>query len=279
MANSLKIISTEKLEPKYLKMVISMKESGTLKPICVMVKASKFQKMVQSTKVSGLMTRHTAGVDLSTATVMYMTVSGKKISNTETVPTSTQTAPTTSETGQMTSRTEKERKHGQINLLMKAHMSWARKKVKVSSPGRMAAPSPAHSKPTTCTDMEFMFGLMQDNTTETGLITKWMATVCSRGPMDASTTEIIKMTRKTAKVLSSGLMVASTKAAGETTSKMVKVSTLAPMETSRKASGKQESAKKTNKKRLNEKNLKSLKVVSWIDYLTYQSCYQINFCL
>lgn len=92
-----------------------------------------------------------------------------------------------------------------------------------------------------------------------------MVAVYLYGLIIASMKENTKMTRKTVKVLSFGPMVASMKAAGVTISKMVKVSTLALMEILRKAFGRQASVKKTNKKRLNEKNLKSLKVVTWID--------------
>lgn len=101
-----------------------------------------------------------------------MMVNGKKTSNTDMVLTNTQTVPTTLETGQMTSRTEKERKHGQINLLMRVHMLWVRKKAKVSSPGRTAVPTLVHSMPIIFTDMEFIFGLTRDNMMETGLTTK-----------------------------------------------------------------------------------------------------------
>lgn len=194
--NSNRTISIEKLEASYLKMVISMKDNGISKPIYVTVKVSKFQKMVLFTRVSGQLTRHTAWVDLFTATVMFMTASGMKINNTATVPTNIQMALTTKEIGLMTSRTAKERKHGPINRPMKAHMRWARRKAKVSSPGKTKVPILVSSKVITCTDRESIFGLMNVSMMETGLITRWMVMVYSLGPMVACMMEITKKTRR-----------------------------------------------------------------------------------
>ena len=63
MENRKKIISIEKLKAKILKMVTIMKDNGMLILMYVMVKASKYPKMVLFTKVSGSMTKHMVEVD------------------------------------------------------------------------------------------------------------------------------------------------------------------------------------------------------------------------
>ena len=95
-----------------------------------------------------------------------------------------------------------------------------------------------NSKTTILRVKENIHGKMGESIPDNGSTTRWMAKVCSLGPMEESMKVVTKMTRKKAMESSSGLMVAATTDSGRMVSSMVSQNTMTAEATSNVAGGK-----------------------------------------
>lgn len=109
---------------------------------------------------------------------------------------------------------DKESKLGPIMLIMKDHMTWVKNTVMENSIGLTDLYMMVNSKKIIFTEKVFTNGLMEENTMETGKITKWTVMENSLGLMEEDTLENTKMIRNKDMEFSNGLMVVNTKEAG-----------------------------------------------------------------
>jgi len=171
-------------------------------------------------RAGGKITKLMAREDLSTLMVMFMMDNGLMIRLMDSVSTVISTEQNMKVTGKKTSNTEKDLKHGQMELNMKECTFKERRMAKVNSLGLTDQPIMENLLKIILKEEESIIGLTVENTMDNGKITKWKEEAFSHGQMVEDMRVITSMTRKRVMVFSTGQMEENTKEVGKMESSM-----------------------------------------------------------